>query len=290
MNIVYLNGEFLPRDEAKISVMDRAFLFADGVYEVIPVYQGKLFRFNEHLKRLAYSLAEMRLQSPHTDSQWEDLCNQLIQRNGGGNISFYLQITRGCAPVRDHAFPKTPVEPTIFMMVSPMAAPHSTDLNREQGIKAVCLADIRWLRCDIKSVSLLPNALLRQQALDQGVDEAILIRDGNVTEGAASNIFIVKDGKLITPPRSQFILGGITRDLIIELAQAHQLSCVEKNISQAELMAADEAWMTSSTKEIAPITHVDGKAIGSGKVGPMWRTVTGWYNEYKAILQSGSPS
>lgn len=290
MNIVYLNGEFLPRAEAKISVMDRAFLFADGIYEVIPIYQGKLFRLSEHLKRLAYSLGEIRLASPHTDAEWEQLFNQLIQRNGGGNISLYLQITRGCAPIRDHAFPKTAVEPTVFMMVSPMAAPYSTDLNREQGIKAVCLADIRWLRCDIKSVSLLPNALLRQQALDQGVDEAILIRDGNVTEGAASNIFIVKDNALITPPRNQFILGGITRDLIIELAQAHQLDCVEKNITQAELMTADEVWMTSSTKEIAPITQVDGKAIGTGKVGNVWRTVAGWYNDYKQTLLKLPPT
>lgn len=288
MNTVYLNGEFLPRTEAKISVMDRAFLFADGIYEVIPIYQGKLFRLSEHLKRLAYSLSEIRLASPHTDAEWEVLLNELIQRNGGGNISLYLQITRGCAPVRDHAFPKTAVSPTVFMMVSPMAAPYSSDLHREQGIKAVCLADIRWHRCDIKSVSLLPNALLRQQALDQGVDEAILIRDGQVTEGAASNIFIASNNRLYTPPLSHFILGGITRDLVMELAHKNQLQCAEKNITQEELMAADEVWMTSSTKEIAPITHVDGNAIGTGKVGSVWRTVAGWYNEYKQTLLNDS--
>ncbi len=284
MSIVYLNGAFIAPEDAKISVMDRAFLFADGIYEVIPIYQGKLFRLTEHLRRLAYSLEHIRLASPHTDAQWEALFNALIQQNGGGNLSLYLQITRGCAPTRDHAFPKVPVEPTIFMMVNPMPTPYSTDLNREQGIKAICLSDIRWLRCDIKSVSLLPNALLRQQALDQGVDEAILIRDDLVTEGAASNIFIVANNALYTPPRSPFILGGITRDLVIELAQAHQLTCVEKSLTQAELMAADEVWMTSSTKEIAPITQVDGKPIGNGKVGAVWRKVAGWYNAYKQTL------
>lgn len=286
MSTVFLNGRFLPTEEASISPLDRGFLFADGIYEVIPAYQGQLFRLDKHLDRLQHSLDAVRLPLPEElkRNQLTDAMNELIDRNGGGNLSLYLQITRGCPTQRDHGFPTEAVTPTVFMMTTPMKAPLVDQLEQAKGVSAITAEDTRWARCDIKSVSLLPNLLLRQQAVDVGAAEAILIKEGFVTEGAASNIFIVKENTLITPPLKPAILSGITRDFILELAQKHQLPFKEASVSRDDLLNADEVWASSSTKEILPIVKIDGKPVGSGEVGPTWKTVAKLYFNHKASL------
>ncbi len=284
MSIVYLNGEFIPSEDATISVLDRGFLFADGVYEVIPVYNGKPFRLDSHLQRLRRSLDAIRLDPPLTDAQWEAVLAALIERNGSGHFSIYLQISRGAAAVRDHVFPVPPVTPTVFAMTSSMPTPDKHSQQRTTGLHAILLPDIRWQRCDIKSISLLPNILLKQQAMDAGANEAILMRDDMITEGSASNVFCVKDGTIQTPPKSELILGGVTRDLVVELALANQLSLTERNISAAELRNADEIWITSSTKEVAPITKLDDQPVGNGQIGPIWQQMAQLYSDYKLSL------
>ncbi len=284
MSIAFLNGEFLPLEQARISPMDRGFLFADGVYEVIPAYSGVLFRLQEHLQRLERSLHEIQLANPHTREQWQTLLEQLIEKNGGGNISVYLQITRGTADKRDHAFPNPPVPPTLFAMTSPIATPAADSPDTTAGYRAITMDDIRWSRCDIKSVALLPNALMRQHAVQQGCAEAILIRDGFATEGSATNFFIVKDGVVMTPPKSHLILPGITRDLTVELCLANQVPFEEREITEAELKDADEIWLSSSTKEVVPIVELNGKAVGNGQPGPIWKQVARLYVDYKRKL------
>lgn len=283
MPTVYLNGEFMPDTEARISVLDRGFIFGDGVYEVIPVYGGKLFRFSEHLQRLQNSLDALRIDNPLSPEKWNQALNELIKQNGGGDLSLYLQITRGSAP-RDHALPDNPV-PTIFAMCN-VLKPVSTEIV-EKGVAAITLDDIRWLRCHIKAISLLPNVLLRQEALDQGAAEAILIRDGLATEGAASNLFAVINGVITTPPKSHMLLPGITRDLILELAIANGLPSQEKDIRLDELKHADEIWLTSSTKEILSVTRLDGHPVAEGKPGPLYQRVLALYQDYKQMLRKG---
>ncbi len=278
MEIVYLNGDFLPAEQAAISPLDRGFIFGDGVYEVIPVYNGHLFRIHEHLRRLDDSLAGVRIPSPYDHQRWRALFHELVQRNQGGNQSLYVQITRGVAR-RDHGFPE-PITPTVFAMSTALKPLAQT--IREKGISAITAADIRWQYCHLKTIALLPNILLRQQALDQGADEAILIRDGEATEGAASNLFIVRDGGIITPPKSTHLLPGITRDLIVELGKRHGLPVQETRITAAELAHADEIWLTSSTKEIMPVTRLDDQAVGDGRPGPLWQQMIGHYQRYKA--------
>lgn len=285
MTTVYLNGVFLPIDQACVPVLDRGFLFGDGVYEVIPVYGGNLFRLEQHLQRLDHSLAGVRIGNPLSRTLWRDTLDELVERNGGGDQSIYFQVTRGAAPKRDHAFPAN-VLPTVFMMSTPLA-PLPADLA-QNGIAAITLADIRWQMCDIKAITLLPNVLLRQEALDKGAAEAILLRDGLAVEGAASNLFIVKDGAIITPPKGPQLLPGITRDLILELAAAHQVSHREAVITEAELRAADEIWLTSSTREILPVTRLDGQAVSGGKPGPVWTRMIGLYQDYKRTLGAKS--
>lgn len=284
MSVAYLNGEFLPRDEACIPVMDRGFLFGDGVYEVIPVYGGRLFRLAHHLRRLAGSLEAIRIGNPMSDADWQDLLEQVVERNGGGDCSVYLQVTRGVAPKRDHAFPAD-VAPTVFMMSSPMSA--SRDIDSEPGIHAVTLDDIRWDYCNIKAITLLPNVLLRQQAVDVEAAEAILIRDGFATEGAASNLFIVHQDLLITPPKGPSLLPGITRDLILELAASHGIPYREADITREELTGADEIWLTSSTREISPVVRLDDLDIGNGTPGPKWQHMARVYREYKDAVRAG---
>src|SRR5699024_4781144 len=241
MSIAYLNGDYLPLAEAQISPLDRGFMFADGIYEVIPVYAGCPFRLTEHLTRLAYSLAEVAIRNPFTVKEWSNICHQLVDLNGGGNLSIYLQITRGTPQVRDHAFPQNETPATVFAMVHPMTIP-TTQPQHNQGFSAITLQDLRWARCDIKSIALLPNILMRQQAASQNATEAILLKNGNAVEGAASNLFIVKDGVIITAPLGPEILGGITRDVIIELCQQHQLALIERSIAETELRSAEEIW------------------------------------------------
>jgi D-alanine transaminase len=281
MSIVYLNGNFLPESEACVSVLDRGFIFGDGIYEVMPVYGGKLFRFNEHMSRLQSSLDAIKLNNPLSISEWQKTLTKLIQLNGDGDQSLYLQITRGSAK-RDHALPKNPT-PTLFAMCSELK-PLPTDVICE-GVAAITLDDIRWLRCHIKAISLLPNILLRQEALDQGAAEAILIRDGQATEGAASNLFAVIDGVITTPPKGSTLLPGITRDLVLELAANNGLSCQEKNISLDELQKADEIWLTSSTKEILSVTRLDGSKVADGKPGALYQRMLALYQDYKEILR-----
>ena len=282
MNIVYLNNEFLPASHACIPVLDRGFIFGDGVYEVIPAYGGKLFRLEEHLRRLQNSLDAVRIPNPLSNAGWETMLNELIAQNVGDDQSLYLQVTRGSAQ-RDHAMPTDPV-PTVFAMSNALH-PVSQEI-REHGVAAIILDDIRWQRCHIKAISLLPNILLRQAALDSNAAEAILIRDGFATEGAASNLFIVSDGVLVTPPTGPFLLPGITRDLILELAAANNIAHQERNIGRDELQNADEIWLTSSTKEILPVTQLDDTPVGNGKPGPLYQQMLSLYQDYKQQLRS----
>jgi len=280
MSIVFLNGEFEDAEQAKVSVFDRGFLLGDGVYEVIPAYSGALFRFEEHLTRLQQSLDAIHLKNPYSITQWRTILHDLVQKNNHIDSSVYLQVTRGVA-VRDHAFPSD-VQPTVFAMVNKIT-PLSAEYY-ENGVSAITLEDNRWSRCDIKAISLLPNVLLRQQAVDQGVIEAILIRQGFVTEGAASNAFAVINGVVTTPPKSQHLLPGITRDLVVAMAQQHGIPSAEKEISLAQLQSADEVWLTSSTKEILPVTQLDEKPVGSGKPGDVWKRMSKIYGHFKKTL------
>jgi D-alanine transaminase len=284
MSTACLNGTFLPLEDACVPVMDRGFLFGDGVYEVIPVYGGKLFRLAHHLQRLGNSLDAVRIGNPLSDTEWETLLRELVHRNEGTDQAVYLQVTRGVAAKRDHAFPAD-TRPTLFAMSNPMAT--AVDIDSIIGITAITLPDIRWKHCDIKAITLLPNVMLRQQAVDAGAAEAILIKDGYAIEGAASNIFIVKDGLLITPPNGPALLPGITRDLIIELAAAHTIPFREADITVAELFNADEIWLTSSTREISPVTRLDDTVISAGKPGLLWRRMLTLYQDCKTAIRSG---
>ncbi len=285
MTTIYLNGAFLPPEQAMVSVMDRGYLFGDGVYEVIPVYNGKAFRLDAHLKRLHNSLEAIRIREPMSVAEWRAMIEGLLQRNPGADQYIYLQVTRGVAPKRDHAFDDSLV-PAVFAMVNPIA-PADPAVARD-GIKAITLDDIRWHACNIKAITLLPNVLLRQQAIDAGAAEAILIRNGYATEGAASNLFIVKRGLLITPPKSAQLLPGITRDVILELAAHNAVPYREADISEADLREADEVWMTSSTKEILPVTLLDDKLVGEGKPGAVYRRMSELYGAYKEQVRSGT--
>jgi len=278
---VYLNGDFLPICEAKVPVLDRGFLFGDGVYEVIPVYGEKPLRLEEHLRRLEQSLAAIRMQPPLTDTEWTAIFDRLI--SGPADQQIYLQITRGAATKRDHAIPAE-IAPTIFVMCTPIAP---IPLN---GIKAITVDDIRWDRCNIKAITLLANVLLRQDAVDQGAAEAILVRDGRVLEGAASNILIVSGGKIITPPKGDTILPGITRDLVLELAQGLGIPTEERHFDVTELSNADEIWVTSSTREILAIIELDGKPIGDGIPGKTWKILQSAYQDYKQAAREACPN
>ncbi len=283
--VVYLNGRFLPASEAQVSVLDRGFLLGDGVYEVIPAYGRRAFRLQQHLRRLQHSLEQTRIPSPLDDAQWRDVIAELIEANQGEDQSIYLQITRGMAAKRDHAFPH-PVHPTVFLMSTELQSPPAALLER--GVAAVTRGDIRWQRCDIKAITLLANVLLRQEALDADAAEAILVRDGEATEGAASNLFIVRDGMLVTPPNGPHLLPGITRDLVLELAQQHDIPWREQAVSVAELRAAHEIWLTSSTREIMPVVELDGTEVGTGRPGPVWQRLRSLYQDYKQQLRDGA--
>jgi len=282
--IVYLNGEYLPLSEAKVPVLDRGFIFGDGVYEVIPAYNRQLFRLDEHLQRLQNSLTAVRIHNPYSQAEWTHVLNKLLEKNPAEDSSIYLQVTRGVAE-RDHAFPAN-VTPTVFAMAKPLITTDAKTFN--VGVAAITLDDIRWQHCNVKAITLLANILLRQSAIDEGAAEAILIRDGEVTEGAASNVFIVTDGVIKTPPKGARLLPGITRDLIVELAHIQQLSIEEVNFSKAELLAADEIWITSSTKEIMPVVKLNDKTVGNGKPGPITRKLFEIFQDYKRMLKANA--
>jgi D-alanine transaminase len=276
-DIAYLNGEFLPLDQARVSVLDRGFIFGDGVYEVIPVYSRHPFRLPEHLQRLKHSLDAVRLGNPMTDAEWTRLIRELVARHPGEDQSVYLQVTRGVAK-RDHAFPKE-AKPTVFMMSSPLVTPARELI--EKGVPCITATDYRWLKCDVKSVSLLANCLLRQSAVDAEAAEVILFRDGCLTEASASNVFVVRKGKLLAPPKNHLILPGITYDVVLELAAAGGIAVDLRAIPEREVRSADELWVTSSSKEVLAVTTLDGKPVGNGKPGPMFRTVHQAFQEFK---------
>ncbi len=282
---VYLNGQYLPAEQACVPVMDRGFLLGDGIYEVIPVYGGRPFRLSQHLRRLRNSLHEIRLELDYSDEQWTEILDRLISCHDSTDLSVYLQVTRGSAAKRDHSFPNH-IKPTVFVMVSPMPA-HNPELSYK-GVHAVLLDDIRWQRCDIKAITLLANVLLRQRANDRGAQEAILVRDGLALEGAASNLFVVDGNTLVTAPKSRHLLPGITRDLVIELAPEAGLSVIESNIAAQALPDYDEIWLTSSTKEIMAVTRLDDMTISNGKPGPVWKKMMQVYQDFKRALSQGT--
>jgi D-alanine transaminase len=276
-DIVYLNGQFMPLEEARIPVLDRGFIFGDGVYEVIPVYSRRPFRLAEHLVRLQNSLDGIRLANPMSSAEWTKLTHEIIARNEGDDQSVYLQITRGVAK-RDHAFPKG-VAPTVFMMSNPLTTPPSVQV--ENGVAAITAADFRWLKCDVKSTSLLGNCLARQLAVDAGAVETIMFRDGNLTEASASNVFVVKNGVLLAPPKNNLVLPGITYDVVLEIARTREFEVEVREISETETRNADEIWVTSSTKEVLAVTTLDGKPVGDGKPGTLFRRMHAIYQDFK---------
>jgi D-alanine transaminase len=281
--IVYLNGEFLPLEEARIPVLDRGFIFGDGVYEVIPVYARHPFRLKEHFARLRRSLEAIQLANPCTEAEWTRLVEALISRNApaaGDDLSVYLQVTRGVAR-RDHAFPKG-VAPTVFGMASPLASPPREIV--ENGIAAVTAVDYRWLRCDVKSTSLLANCLLRQFAADHDAVEVVMFRDGSLTEGSSSNVFIVKNGVLLAPPKNNLVLPGITYDVVLELAQANAIPFELRPVAEQEVRSADEIWVTSSTKEVVAVTRLDGSPVSDGCPGPLYRRMRELYQAFKLTV------
>jgi D-alanine transaminase len=264
---VYLNGLFLPISEAKVSVLDRGFIYGDGVYEVVPVYAREPYRLRQHLARLQRSLDGIRLANPHGDADWEAIIRELVARQPFDDQGVYFQVTRGAAK-RDHAFPKdTP--PTVFMMANPLPLPSREQV--ENGVAVVTGADERWLHCDLKTISLLGNVLARQFAVDRNAVETVLFRDGYLTEASASNVLIVRNGEVLAPPKDNLILPGITYDAAWDLARDGGLKFDIRPITRAEALGADEMWLSSSTKEVLAVTTLDGKPFAGGKPGPVFR-------------------
>ncbi len=283
--IVYLNNEFLPVEQAKVSVLDRGFLFGDGIYEVVPVFEGRLFLPHQHLTRLEKSAEGIQLALPFTVEEFLPICQQLLQHNAhqGDTQMVYIEVTRGAAPVREHTFPAD-VPPTVFAQCTPVKAASVAELSK--GSSATTVQDIRWSWCYIKAITLLPNVMFAERAKAAGSREAIILRDGMALEGASSNLFIVEDGVIITPPVNHQILPGITRDLVLQLAAKHQVPYKEEAIPEVRLRHADEIWMTGSIKEILPVTYLDGEPVADGKVGPMWRKMIRWYQDCKTTLHN----
>jgi len=275
--IVYLNGEFMPLQSARVSVLDRGFIFGDGVYEVIPVYSRHPFRLPEHLARLQRSLDAVRLDAPLAEAEWTRLVHQIIERNAAEDQAVYLQVTRGVAP-RDHAFPKE-VAPTVFMMSNPLVTPSRKLV--ENGCSAVTTTDFRWLRCDVKVTSLLANCLLRQRSVDAGADEVVMFRDGYLTEGSSSNVFAVQGGTLLAPPKNHLVLPGITYDVVLELAAANRVPVEVREVAEDEVRSADELWLSSSSKEVLAVTTLDGRPVGNGKPGPVFKLVHQAFQDFK---------
>jgi len=275
---VYLNGKFLPLEDAKISVLDRGFIYGDGVYELVPVYHRQPYRLPQHLARLQRSLDGIRLANPHSDSQWGAIVHELIARQPFEQQGVYLQVTRGVAK-RDHAFPAG-VPATVFMMSNPLASPSAEQIER--GVAVVTAADERWLHCDWKTISLIGNVLARQFAAERGAIEAVLFRNGYLTEASASNVLIVRGGKIIAPPKDNLILPGITYDAAWELAREGGLAIEMRAVKKDEALSADEMWLSSSTKEVLAVTTIDGKPFAGGRPGPMFQRM-------HALFQASKP-
>jgi D-alanine transaminase len=282
--MVFLNGKVLPIEEAKVPVLDRGFIFGDGVYEVVPVYSRVAFRLDEHLARLERSLAGIAIRNPYSRAQWREIIYRIVDAQPFDDQGVYFQVTRGVAK-RDHAFPRN-AEPTVFVMSNPLVPPPADQV--EKGGRAITAQDFRWLRCDIKSISLLGNCLLRQLSAKVAATETILFRDGKLTEASASNVFIVKDGTIASPAKSNLILPGITYDVVLELAQANGLALELRDVTEAEVRGADEVWVTSSSKEVFPIVEIDGRKVGDGRPGPAFRRMYQLYQDFKQkVMRAG---
>ena len=279
--LCYLNGEYTPLNLAKVSVLDRGFLFGDGIYEVVPVYGRQVFRFGEHMARLDRTLAKVRIANPHTTAEWLERCRRLIDAHTARDQLLYLQVTRGVAP-RDHVMP-TDIEPTVFMMTSPMKPPSAE--QRHRGVACITARDFRWERGDIKSTSLLGNVLARQMSADQGAVETVMFRDGFLTEGAACNVWVVREGAVLGPPKSEHVLEGIRFELIRELCEEEGIAFNLRPISEGEVGTADELMLSSATKEVLPVTTLDGEAVGHGalrgKPGPVYAKLYAAYQRAK---------
>lgn len=278
--IAHFNGKLLPLDQIHISPLDRGFIFGDGAYEVVPVYGGKLLRGREHFERLGRSLAELRIPNPHTVDGWIGEVERLLAHHPG-NQSVYIHVTRGVPPKRDHVMPAG-LAPTVFMMANPLSTPSREAV--EKGVACVSAKDFRWEKCHIKSVSLLGNVLARQISADAGAIETILFRDGCLTEAAASNVFVVIGGVVLAAPQDNHILLGITYELLQQLARDGHLRFEVRPISEAEVRGADEIWLTSSSKEVLAVTTLDGKPVGTGVPGPLFKRMHALFQEYKARL------
>ncbi|MFD2166044.1 D-amino acid aminotransferase [Thalassotalea euphylliae] len=278
---VFLNGDFIAKDSAKVSVLDRGFLFGDAIYEVIPVYASSLFRLDQHLDRLEYCLAQIKLHNPFSRAEWQSLMQQIIDKNGGGHLSIYLQVTRGADPERNHVSEHS-TQPTVLIMPMPL----STSVAELSPIKVALIEDFRWQHCDIKTTSLLGNILLRNQAAQAGFDEAILCRDNIITEASSSNVFMVKQGVIYTPPKSHHILAGITRDLIVELAENASIKVTQKEFTAQDLLSADEVWLSSSSREISPVVTIDDKMVNQGGIGPVSKAIHQHFQQFKNSLLS----
>jgi len=275
--IVYLNGQFLPIEEAKIPVLDRGFIYGDGVYELIPVYKRRPFRLPQHLTRLQHSLDGIRLANPHSEAEWTEILGEVIARQPFDDQGVYFQVTRGVAK-RDHTFPAG-VAPTVFMMSNPLATPSAEQI--EKGVAVVTADDNRWQRCDLKTISLVGNVLMRQLAADAGAVETVMFRDGNLTEASASNVLVVMRGVIVAPPKNNLILPGITYGAAYEFAREAGLPFEMRPVSRAEVQVADEMWLSSSTKEVVAVTTMDGRPFASGTPGPMFRKIHALFQEHK---------
>jgi len=283
--LCYLDGAYLPLREARISPLDRGFLYADGVYEVMPVYGGRPFRFSAHADRLTRSLAALRMADPHSRGEWHSILGTLVERNGGGDQYVYWQVTRGAQYGRTHA-PLPEIPRTVFAFCAPL--PVATAEQLENGIACITAVDTRWARCDVKSVALLANVLLRQESIDAGASETILLRDGELTEASASAVHVVIGKELLTPPNSRRILPGTTRGVVEEMAGRAGISWRSAPVSEAQLRAADEILVSAATREVHPVTRLDGRPVGSGRPGPVWRAIYGELQRYKHEL-AGTP-
>ena len=282
LDVCFLNGEYLALTEARVSPLDRAFLFADAVYEVLPVYGGRPFRLRHHLDRLQRSLAEIGMPAPLTHKQWAQVCDDLVHRNGAqpggaGDLYIYIQVTRGAEYGRNHAWPQG-LQPTLFAYAS--ALPALAPDIQARGVAAITAEDIRWARRDIKSTSLLANVLLKKRAADAGAFETIMLERGLLTEGASTTVHVLTHGNLLTPPNGHSILPGTTRAVVEELAVRTGLPTLSRSVTEAELRAADEVWLAFSTRGVIPVTRLDGQPVGTGKPGPVFRRIHAAFLSY----------
>jgi len=282
--VAYLNGEYIRLADARVSVLDRGFIFGDGIYDVVPAYGGRPFRMAEHLARLDRSMDAIGLASPMARADWEAIIHELIRCSGLGDCMVYMQVTRGVAR-RDHAFPAG-VQPTVFCMVSPFKRPDAA--LRERGLSAIGIPDERWQRCDIKAISLLGNVLARQAAVEAGVDDVIQFRDGKLTEASAANIWVAKGGTLVAPLRDRYILEGIRYSLIEALAVQCGIPFESRPVNADEVASADELMLTSATKEILPITRYNHQPVGDGQPGPVYTRLRAAYDDAIAAIEAGT--